>query len=329
MYYMAPLEGVTDFVYRGLFDRYFGPADKYFIPFLTPAEGGKLSRRQKADVLWENNEGLASVPQILTNSPEEFAALAVRLHKWGYREVNLNLGCPSRTVVSKGKGAGLLREREYLREFLDRIFDKADVEISIKTRIGAEDPEEFDMFLELYNQYPVKELIVHPRTLTEYYKGAPHLDAYIKAMKKSRHPLCYNGDLFTAEDVQRLRKKCPGVERLMFGRGLIGNPSLLSEIKGERKAGPSVYLEFQNALVEAYREKLGKEKYVLAKMKELWTYRGMTGLLGRTGIERIQRTRSLKEYMEEIKRSEGEEVNACDEIEKAGNYGSGHTSGDR
>ena len=173
-FYFAPLEGITDYIYRNTYHRLFEPMDAYFIPFLTPDKNGKLSRRQRRDVLPENNEGLYVIPQILTNKEEEFLNGARQLEELGYREVNLNLGCPSRCVVSKGRGAGFLGDVEKLKRFLDTIFSGTGMRISIKTRIGVEDPEEFGPLLEVFDRYPISELIIHPRTAKEFYTGTVH-----------------------------------------------------------------------------------------------------------------------------------------------------------
>mgnify|MGYP002238303325 FL=1 len=109
----------------------------------------------------EHNQGMYAVPQILTNNVEDFLCTAKKIGDYGYKEVNLNLGCPSRTVVTKGRGAGFLDEPQKLDRFLDAVFEKCNLEISIKTRIGMEDPEEFETILPIYNKYPLKELIIH------------------------------------------------------------------------------------------------------------------------------------------------------------------------
>ena len=165
-FYLAPLEGITDYIYRRVYHQMFEPMDAYFIPFLTPNENGKFSARQKKDLLPENNEGINVIPQILTNKVDEFISGVKYLEFLGYEEVNLNMGCPSRCVVSKGRGAGMLADVEQLDRFLGSIFEGAKLKISIKTRIGIVKPEEFEHLLEIYNQYPISELIIHPRNRT-------------------------------------------------------------------------------------------------------------------------------------------------------------------
>lgn len=228
-YYMAPLEGVTTWTYRKTQAEVYGSLDKYFIPFIECHEKRDFKTRERAEILPEHNEGLYAVPQILTNRADGFLRLASALKEMGYEEVNLNLGCPSKTVVSRGKGSGFLAKPEELDRFLEDIFSGTDVRISVKTRIGKDGPEEFGRLLEIFNRYPLKELIIHPRVQADYYKNEPRRQAYREAREKSANPLCYNGDLFTAEDIRRFQEEFPGETCVMLGRGLIQNPGLVSE----------------------------------------------------------------------------------------------------
>ena len=155
-YYMAPLEGITGYIYRRTYHELFEPADKYFIPFLTPNQKGKFSSRELNDILPEHNNKLDLIPQIMTNSSEAFLLLEKEIERVGYRELNINLGCPSPTVTSKYRGSGLLSDPDRLDRMLDSIFANTKCEISVKTRIGYSDPEEWQRILEIYNKYPLK-----------------------------------------------------------------------------------------------------------------------------------------------------------------------------
>ena len=229
--YTAPLEGITGHVFRTALNECFGPADKYFIPFIKPNQRGHFSSREKEDILPEHNRGMYAVPQILTNSVDDFVRTAEKLQSYGYREINLNLGCPSGTVVSKGRGSGFLAFPDELDRFLDGVFAQTEAEISIKTRIGKDSPEEFGRLLEIYGKYPVKELIIHPRIQKDQYKYTPRWDVFREACQKSRIPLCYNGDMFSAEAYRRAAAAFPEVDTWMFGRGLLMNPGLCREIR--------------------------------------------------------------------------------------------------
>ena len=187
--YLAPLEGITNNIYRESQHTYFGGIDKYFTPFIAPNEQGILNTKVTRDILPENNKGMNLVPQILTNSADGFIVMCKTLEQYGYTEFNLNLGCPSGTVVSKGRGSGFLAYPDELDKFLDEIY-KSDYNISIKTRIGKESPEEFYRLLEIYNQYPLTELIIHPRTRKDMYKNTPNWDMYKYAIENTKHKLC-------------------------------------------------------------------------------------------------------------------------------------------
>lgn len=242
-YYAAPMEGITGFVFRGAHHRYFPGIDKYFSPFIAPNQNRSFSPRELRDILPENNEGVGLVPQILTNRAEDFIKAALELKGMGYDEVNLNLGCPSKTVVTKGRGSGFLAEREKLEQFLDEIFTRLDMKISVKTRIGRDSQEEWPELLAMYNQFPMEELIIHPRIQQDYYKNTPRLEAFEGALQGSRNPVCYNGDLFGPADFEKLTAACPKVETVMLGRGVIANPwlaSMLYELETETKSASEV-----------------------------------------------------------------------------------------
>ena len=161
--YLAPLEGITGWIFRSAVHECFGGFDKYFVPFIKPNQMGHFSAREKKDILPDHNRGMYTVPQILTNRAEDFLRTAKKLEEYGYSEVNLNLGCPSKTVVTKGRGSGFLAYPEQLERFLDEIFDKCGIRISVKTRLGMDDPREFERLLTIYIRYPMEELIIHPR----------------------------------------------------------------------------------------------------------------------------------------------------------------------
>lgn len=271
--YTAPLEGITGHIFRNAFHTCFDNADKYFIPFIQPNQKGHFSAREKKDVKPENNQGMYAVPQILTNSAEDFLRTAWKLQKvHGYREVNLNLGCPSKTVISKKRGSGFLAYPEELERFLDEIFEKAEVEISIKTRIGKEDPAEFAQLLDIYNRFPVKELIIHPRVQTDFYKNHPNREVFGEALEKAKMPVCYNGDLFSVEDFTEFQEQFPQVERVMLGRGLLKNPGLTREIRRQIPLDKATLKRFHDLLYRGYCEEMSGDRPVLFKMKELWGF---------------------------------------------------------
>lgn len=233
--YFAPLEGITGHLYRNAHHDFYTGIDKYYTPFLSPGPTTGLGEKMLRDILPEKNPGIPLVPQLLTNRAGDFIKSVEIIRGYGYREVNLNLGCPSGTVVAKKKGSGFLYYPEELEQFLDEIYESGivvsgEVEISIKTRIGKNSPEEWPKLMEIYNRYPVKELIIHPRIQKDFYRNDTKPEAFEYGLAMSRNPVVYNGDLFTLEDVVEFTKKFPTVDTVMIGRGLITDPGLAEKI---------------------------------------------------------------------------------------------------
>lgn len=295
-YYLAPLEGVTTYVYRNAYHKHFRPMDKYFTPFIVPHKEKNFSTREKKELSPENNQGLFVVPQLLTNNAEDFLKTANDIVKFGYDEINLNLGCPSGTVVAKKKGSGFLAFPEELERFLDEIFNKADFKISIKTRIGKENPDEFYRLLEIYNKYPMEELIVHPRIQTDYYKNTPNWKMFEEAYKYSKNPLCYNGDIFTTEKFCLFSERFPETDTIMLGRGIIANPALVDMIEDKQYITKEKLLSFHNMIYEEYQKISSGERNVLFKMKELWFYMSNMFEDSEKLMKKIKKSEKLKDY---------------------------------
>ena len=197
--YFAPMEGITSYIFRNAFNEIYGHIDKFFAPFISPSEKCPMTPRERKDITPENNKGVNLVPQILTCRSDCFIEAAKELQAMGYKEVNLNLGCPSGTVTAKGRGAGFLLFPEKLNDFFDQVFDALGDDaklISIKTRIGYSDASEMEKLSEIYNKYPFKQLIIHPRVREDFYNGIPNLDAFEKAMDTATAPVIYNGNIF-------------------------------------------------------------------------------------------------------------------------------------
>lgn len=279
-YYVAPMEGITGYVFRNAHHACFPGADAYYTPFLAPNQNHAFSSKELNDVLPAHNADVPVVPQVLTNNAEDFLWAAGELMQMGYREVNLNLGCPFPTVVTKGKGSGMLADTDKLDRFLDEIYSHAPMKISVKTRIGLSDESEFPALMEVFSRYPIAELIVHPRVQKDMYKNHPRMDAFRLAEDCAKFPLAYNGDLNVAEECLSLEEAHPKVQALMLGRGLIANPSIISEIKSGLPLNKSVLKIFHDQLFEGYRETMPGDKPLIFKMREIWHY--MIGLFDDT-----------------------------------------------
>lgn len=271
-YYCAPLEGVTTYGFRNAHRKYFGGVDRYFTPFIPTNQNHKFSNREMRDVLPAHNPAGDVVPQLLSKVSEDFIQAAAVLGEMGYDEVNLNLGCPSRTVVAKGKGSGGLIDLMRLDRFLDEIFEGARIKISIKTRLGLHDPDEFEEILEVYNRYPISELTVHPRVQKDYYQNNVRMEHFQWAVQRSCAPLCYNGDLKTVADCDNFTHRFPSIDAVMIGRGLVRNPALVRQAKGGAPADRETLRAFQHEIHEECRCAFQNDRNAMLRMKELWSY---------------------------------------------------------
>ena len=265
-YYFAPLEGLTDSTFRALHHKYFPGLDRYYTPFLSPTVHRALTPREARELPPADTLDFTVIPQLLTKNAEDFIWMAQQCRELGYRQVNLNLGCPSGTVTAKGKGSGMLRDLDSLDSFLNDIFAADVVDISVKTRIGFESVEEFPAILEIFNHYPITELTVHPRVRSAFYSGSVDLDVFSYALSNSCAPVCYNGDLTSLAGIQHFSEKYPQVDAVMLGRGLIRDPGMLTP------GGTTVAaLEgFMDELLETYIVLFGGSRNAMFRLKEHW-----------------------------------------------------------
>ncbi len=304
--YFAPMEGITDHVFRRIHHQYFPGADKYYTPFFSPTADGRFPPRDRRDFEPEVNAGLAIVPQLLTKYSEDFLWAARSLAELGFGEINLNLGCPSGTVTAKGKGSGLLDHLEDLERLLDGIFAAALSDISVKTRLGRKDPEEFPRLLELFGRYPIRELTVHCRVGEDFYKKPARPEAFALAVKESRSPLCYNGDLFTCGDVEALLERYPNTPALMLGRGAVADPALFRRLKGGEGASRKELAIYVDALFEGYCVAFGSRRSALGRMKEIWFYLSCLFEDAQPYMKKLRKTTDPDEYRNVVSRILGE-----------------------
>lgn len=309
--YFAPLEGVTGHIYRNAYEEFYGKGriDKYFVPFISPNQTKGFTAREQRDMKPENNKGLSTVVQIMTNRADYFLNTAELLYEKGYKALNLNLGCPSGTVVAKKRGAGFLSVPDELDEFFENVYESSfmqsgKVTLSVKTRLGVEACEEFDRLLDIYNKYPLEELIIHPRVQKDYYKNKPNLDCFAKAVEKSVNPVCYNGDIFTLEDYKKFKARFKTVERIMIGRGFIGNPSLLEQLIaddcGEEKQRAADenkrLLKFHDRIYHEYLKIMPGDKNAIHKMKEIWFYQKQYFDNAEKSVKKIKKSQRMSDY---------------------------------
>ena len=267
-YYLAPLEGITDSIYRRLHHKYFPGIDRYYMPFLSPTIHRCLTHKEDRELPMADSVDFLAVPQILTKVPEDFLWAAQVCADRGYTEVNLNAGCPSGTVVSKGKGAGMLRSPEELDRFLDAVFAECPIPISVKTRLGVENPEDFAAIVEVYNRYPIRELTIHPRVRKDFYKEPVREEWFRYAYEHSKNPLCYNGNLITPADCAGVAERYPGVEAVMVGRALIGDPGMFTP----GGTTPESLKAFHDELMAEYIVAFGSARNAMFRLKENWHF---------------------------------------------------------
>jgi tRNA-dihydrouridine synthase len=300
--YLAPLEGVTDSIYRNTFMKYYGGVDKVYTPFISPNSTFKFTTREFKDIDPEKNDVSITVPQLLTNNSEHFLWAVKEIAALGFKEINFNLGCPSGTVVAKKKGSGLLYYPAELDKMLYEVFEglPAGVEISVKTRLGKNEPEEFYEILDIYNKYPISELTIHPRIQSDYYKEPVRPEFFDYAVAHSRAPLVYNGDINTIANIKTFEEKYDSVSALMLGRGLIANPELAQWYKKslDDNSHPDLntFKDFHDDLLSQYTEILSGEKPVLHRMKEFLFYWQQLFPNQEKTIKKLRKANRLAEY---------------------------------
>ncbi len=324
-YELAPMEGITGYIYRNAYVKYFGGMDRYYTPFISSTG---LNHKELNDVLPEHNAAFLLgkeveekagqgeethprlVPQILTNKAEDFLIIADRLRQMGYSHVNLNLGCPSGTVASRGRGAGFLGYPRQLDAFLEEIYEKCPLAISLKTRIGVEDMEDWDKLLEIYGKYSVEELIIHPRIQRDFYKHPIRWEGMESALARwertgSDISICYNGEIHSPAEYQALRQRFPQIQRVMLGRGVLKNPFLAEQLRRweQRQQAPEdteqrqkMLWDFHWELLSGYREIMSGDQNTLFKMKELWTYFGESFPGKEKALKKIRKAGNMVQY---------------------------------
>lgn len=307
--YMAPMEGLTGYMFRQKYERYFGKGriDKYFIPFISPNSSGGYTLREMADISRENNIGINAVPQIMANASDMFLNGIRILKDLGYREVNLNVGCPSGTVVAKKRGAGFLSVPDELDRFLYEIMSSEimqDVDFSVKTRLGVGSADEFYTLLDIFNRYSLKELIIHPRVRADYYGNIPDMDMFKYAYENSRNTVSYNGDIKTKDDYVRITTQFSDIDSVMIGRGFVADPAMINAIKDDSPLSytrdtaeeKKLVRAFVDEIFEGYREAMGNDTNAMHRMKEIWVYMASAFVGGERYIKDIKKAQRVCDY---------------------------------
>ncbi|MBR1918260.1 MAG: tRNA-dihydrouridine synthase family protein [Spirochaetales bacterium] len=301
VYSYAPMEGITTWWYRQVFARHFGGIDRFYTFFLTPRYGAVMGCDLR-ELEIEHNAGLAVIPQMMTNNSELARAFVSEIGEKGYREVNLNLGCPMQTVVGKQRASWFLGHPEELDNFLSGLFEDVKLPISIKTRIGFDDASIFPKLMGIFNRYPLSELIVHPRLRSDFYKGSVDMKAFDIAYSCSACPVAYNGDLFTPDSIASFRDRYPKVEHIMLGRGLICNPALAREAEGGERLRLDEFVHFHSDMQDTMREVMKGGDIYLDRMKEFWWYWCRLFEDGERLVKDVRKARKSADYNRAVDR---------------------------
>lgn len=296
--FFAPLQGYTDDVYRRVHYKLIGGVKNYYTPFVRVEVGAVRSKDQR-DIAPENNSGVPVVPQIIFNSRKEFEYLTDRVKSLGYKEIDLNMGCPFPLQARHGRGCGILAHPDIVSDIIEGIKEHNDTIFSVKMRLGRDNSSECDKIIELLNNVQLKHITLHPRTGIQQYKGTVDYDAFERIYTQSRNPIIYNGDIVTLEDIRRIENKYPQIKGIMLGRALLGAPSLAVEYANDKQWSNSeriaLMLKMHDALMAEYSRILKGDTQMLNKMRTFWEY--SEALLGRKPYKKVMKSGNLKNYL--------------------------------
>jgi tRNA-dihydrouridine synthase len=272
--YLAPLQGFTDFVYRKAYSEIFQGIDAFFIPYIS-VKNNQILKKYEKEIIQENNPQNIVIPQVLASNAEELVFLSQILNDKGYDEINLNLGCPYPMVTNRNKGAGLLPHPNKLKELLSTFFEKTNLRLSVKLRAGLHSAHEIEQVIPVLNQFPITEVILHPRIAKQLYEGEILYSAFDFVSANLKHRLVYNGDIFSVNDFNDRKQKFQGSNHWMIGRGVLMNPFLPCEIKNIEisvKGKMEKLKEFHHLVFKYYTEIMDNEGNSINKMKQFWIY---------------------------------------------------------
>jgi len=298
--YQAPLQGFTDFAFRKTLSEMYGGVTKYFIPYLSYGKGREIKKSQLKEILPENNTGMPAIPQVLFSDSKELFELVKILTDNGYQEINLNLGCPYPMATNRGRGAAWLDQPQALDEILGQLYEReTQAKFSVKLRAGMNNTDQIASVFEVLNKYPLQEVIYHTRTASQMYEGKADPELFAQALTIVKHPMVYNGDIFSVEDLNGLKKLLPEQHLWMTGRGLLIDPSLASRLTGtemEESQLKKKRKEFHDQIFEQYSERLQGSGHLLAKMNQFWIYFSQSFENPHKAMKMVKKAGSLIKY---------------------------------
>lgn len=301
----SPLQGFTDFRFRNAFHKHFGGIDTFYSPYIKL--NGKLAVKgsYERDILPENNSTLEVIPQIITNDAEEFLFVAKYVQQFGYKELNWNLGCPYPMVAKCGMGSGLIKNTDQIEHILKRVHNETDIIVSMKMRMGYENPTEILDVFPILEQYPIKNIAIHARIGKQLYKGGVDLDSFQKCLDTSKQKIYYNGDITSVAKFKELQERFPSIDHWMIGRGLIADPFLPSMIKNDTTEYPKNRLEifeaFHDQIYREYDAYLQGPTPIRMKMLGFWEYFSESFSNPQKTFKKIKKAGNSKNYEAAVK----------------------------
>jgi len=274
--HFAPLQGYTEAPYRNFHAMAFGGIETYYTPFVR-IEKGDFRRKELRDTNPQNNTVPRLIPQLIASIPDEMKRIANQLIEYGYKEIDINMGCPFPLIANRHKGSGILPYPDEAKALLEVIDQYSDIRFSIKMRLGWKSNEESLQLLPFLNELPLSHITLHPRLGKQQYKGEVDMEGFASFYEGCTQPLIYNGDIATIEDIERITTQYPKLSGIMIGKGLLANPALALEYKEGRiftfEEKIKRIEELHTGVFEHYKKQLeGGEKQLLNKMKAFWEY---------------------------------------------------------
>lgn len=300
--HFAPLQGYTDDVYRRIHHELFGGITTYYTPFVR-MEGGGVRSKDMRDIRPEFNEGVPVVPQIIVKSMKEFEYLTNVVEEKGYQEIDINMGCPFPMQAKHGRGSGLLAHTDIIEEIAKAISEKNNLSFSVKMRLGWESKEEWKPVIEILNNIPLRQITMHPRIGTQQYKGTTDMEAFRECYNNCKHPLIYNGDITSLEDIHKIETEFPHLAGIMIGRGLLARPSLAAEYASGKEIPWSERRNqlhtMHERLMAHYETTANSEAQVHNRMRLFWEY--MEEEIGKKTYKKIMKAGNLKNYLAAVR----------------------------
>ena len=293
----APLQGYTDAIYRTMHNKVFGGINSYYSPFIR-LEKGEVRQKDIKDILPENNENINLVPQIIVNSNVEFLKLTESVSNLGYKRIDINMGCPFPLQTKKGRGAAILQNTKHLEDIVESINSINDIDFSIKMRLGMDSAEDAKGALEIINKAKLHHITIHPRIAKQQYKGEIDYQTFDYIYQNCLHPIIYNGDILSQEDIYNIINIYPKIEGIMIGRGLLAKPYLAMELNKTIRLSVSerlsMIMKLHDAIYDHYSSVMQGEHQLLLKMKTFWEY--LDEEIGKKPYKAIKKSVNIKKY---------------------------------